>query len=266
MGRIMFLECEYGRFRELAYASCVAKQAAEYIARNTAHQVIEVPRPSPEEANNAIRRYKPHVVWFVGHGNRDAVTLERVQLWIRAPDHNTDILRDTIVCAESCLTGAYLGEYLVRSRGCRAYLGYKDPYWFLWCEGGGTNCPCSGDNPYGVRKEVWKILVESMHKATVTFVVSLAAGKDVYEANADSLKMFDKLIDEISRIRPENEAEASIIETCRWVLSMDKSAQVLYSSDHHSVPGGVRYAAAAAAVPLALAAASVGIMRKYGRK
>ena len=95
MAKFLFLLCEYGRYQELKYASCVARRIADEI-RRLGHQVILVERPSPSDANEAIKRHKPDVVWWVGHGNVDVTTLERLRVWIKAPNYNTDVLLSLI--------------------------------------------------------------------------------------------------------------------------------------------------------------------------
>ena len=236
MARILLLETNVGseRYRdgtgELWYASCVAKELAQ-VVRRLGHEVIEVEAPSPAAANTAIAQYKPHVVWWVGHGSQNATTLERVELWIRAaPDYNVDILNDTVACAESCLTGAYLGPYLVTARTCRAYLGYRDKYYLPTCPDD-YPCQCRGDNPYGVRPELWGVIVRSTHDATFHFVIGLAKGMNVAEAFYYSIDRFNYWIDYLNRVVPRDSSEAAVIRTAIWILSNNKSVQVLRAKD-----------------------------------
>lgn len=236
MARILLLESNIGAYMfgdgtgELWYASCVAKELAP-VVRGLGHEVIEVEAPSPEAANTAIAQYRPHLVWWIGHGSENVTTLERVELWISAaPDYNVDILNDTVACAESCLTGVYLGPYLVTARACKAYLGYRDLYYFPWC---GTDypCQCRGDNPHGVRPEIWSVIVRSMHDATFHFVIGLARGMSVSEAFNYSIARFDYWIDYLSRVAPRDSTEEAVIRTAIWVLAHDKSVQVLRAKD-----------------------------------
>jgi len=208
VGRFLLLEANIGRIRfadgtgELWYASCVAKELAEQI-RAAGHEVIEVVSPSPQVANAAVLQYRPHAVWWVGHGSENATSLENAAVWITAPGYNVDILNNTIACAESCLTGAYLGKFLVEQRGCLSYLGYTKDYYFVWC-GPEVPCQCKGENPWGVRPELWSLMVRSMHDATLHFLIGLARGMNVRQAFEHSLKRFDYWISYFSGATPRD--------------------------------------------------------------
>jgi hypothetical protein len=243
MGIFLLLEANIGKVMfdngtgELWYASCVARELAPQI-RAAGHSVIEVESPSPEAANTSIERYKPNVVWWVGHGSTDSITLENVALWIKAPGYNVDVLNSTIACAESCLTGAYLGKFLVEQRDCLAYLGYISEYLFPWC-GSRTPCQCSGENPWGVRPDVWSAIVRSTHDATFHFVIGLARGMNVKQAFDFSLNRFDYWINYLSSIPPADEYESATIRTAIWILSSNRDIQVLYAKDVGIVVPGV---------------------------
>jgi len=236
MAKFMFLETEYGRYRELLYASCVAKRIADEV-RKLGHEVIEVQRPSPSDANDAIRREKPDVVWWVGHGNANTTTLERVQVWIKAPDYNTDILNGMGACALSCLTGRYLGKYVTEERDCKAYLGYRDLFYFMWCaDPWRYNCACQGRNPWEVRPELWKKMVECMHEANLYWVLGLAKGMTAKEAYDFSIQRFNYWINYFENVKPKDKNEASVIRTVLWVLTHDRDCQVLYGDPNWKVP------------------------------
>jgi hypothetical protein len=241
MGRFLLLEGNVGYTRfpdgtgELWYASCVARELANQI-RAMGHEVVEVVSPTPEMANTAISQYRPNAVWWVGHGSTDTTTLENVAVWIKAPSYNVDILNNTIACAESCLTGAYLGKFLVEQRGCLSYLGYSREYYFLWC-GPRMPCQCRGDNPWNVRPELWELMVRSMHDATFHFMIGLARGMNVKQAFNLSLSRFDYWINYFASVTPRDDSEAAVIRTAMWVLQWDKSVQVLYAkSEGITVP------------------------------
>jgi len=236
MAKILILETEYGRFRELWYSSCVAKEYVPTL-KATGHEIIEVSKPYPADANRVIADKKPDLVWWCGHGSWTATTLERVRLWIRKPDFNTDILNDRVGLAESCKTGAELGPYLTTKKKCISYLGYKGSYWFMWCaDPYHYNCACSGRNPWGVREKIWAKLVRSMHDATFHFVLGLAKGMTTGEANEYSLKKFDEWIKYCEDIKPKDAREARVIRTTIWVLKTDKDHQVLCGKTDHKIP------------------------------
>jgi len=257
--KFLFLLTEHGRYSELKYASCVARRIAEQI-KAMGHEVIMIERPSPQDANDAVKRYKPDVIWWVGHGNPTTTTLENVRVWIKAPDYNTDILSDTIACALSCLTGRYLGKYVVESKGCMAYLGYTEEFWFPWCNDPKYfNCACSGENPYGVREELWEKIVECAHEANLYFVLGLAKGMNVEQATKYSLRRFDYWISYFESVRPKDDEERSVIKTVIWILKSNKDATVLYEKK----PAPVRAPELKMAVGIPMALVALGSLVSY---
>jgi len=224
--RILFLESHRGRYEELKYASCVAKKFAEELRRK-GHDVIEIERPTPEQANEAIKRYRPDIVWFVGHGYADRATLEEVREWITI-SRNIDILRNTVTVAHSCLTGIRLGKEAVR-RGAVAYLGYTEEFWFLWCDDERNyNCACEGRNPYGARQEVWRKLVTYPHYPPLVFLREVAGGRDLKSAFDESIETAKRLIKELESITPASPSEGAMIKVAVWSLDGNKDSQVLY--------------------------------------
>jgi len=224
--RILFLESEHGRYSELKYASCVASRYAEEL-RKKGHEVYEVRRPTPDEADAKIRELKPDVIWFVGHGDPDKATLENIRLWVRSTNDLWQF-RGRVVVAHSCLTGIELGKAAV-AKGAVAYFGYKDEMWFVWCdESKYPNCACSGENPYGVRPEVWMKLVTYPHHPPLEFLTAVAEGKDFKEAFDHSLAVTDKLVAELQSIQPLSQQEASMIKVTEWALEGNRDDQVLY--------------------------------------
>ena len=224
--RILFLESEHGRYNELKYASCVAKMYADEL-RKKGHQVYEISRPTPDEANAKIRELNPDVIWFVGHGDPDRATLENIQLWVRSINDLWQF-RGKIVVAHSCLTGIELGKAAV-AKGAVAYFGYTDEMWFVWCdESKYPNCACSKENPYGVRPEVWMKLVTYPHYPPLEFLTAVAEGRDFKEAFDYSLAVTDKLVAELQSIQPSSQQEASMIKVTEWALEGNRDDQVLY--------------------------------------
>lgn len=262
MARFLLLESNVGKVRysngtgELWYSSCVARELAKQI-KELGHEVIEVVAPSPEAANAAIHSYKPDVVWFVGHGLEDRTSLELAKLWIKAPDYNVDVVRGTVVCAESCLTGAYLGKYVVSNGGASAYLGFTKEVMFIWC-GEKVPCQCSGENPWGVRPEVWQVIVKAPHDAIFHFVIGLAKGLSLKQAYELAYNRFNYWIDYLSKIRYASDAEAAIARVAIWSLAWDANAMVLYARDASSSVVRVQ---APAVQPQAVAAPSPSIAR-----
>jgi len=248
--RFLFLECEEGRGYDLLYASCWARKIASEI-RNLGHEVIEIKRPLPEDATDAIRRYKPDVVWFVGHGWCCLTTLEKMKLWISTPrDYccffgycykgcteriNEDILAGTVTNALSCLTGQYLGEYLTKECGCVAYMGYDQPFFFIRVSGQDEECACAqGDcRVPGVRKEVLRKCLVCMMDGNLQFCMGLAQGMTVKEAFDYSLRKFDEWISDLESIAPATDGEKSLIRLAICVLKWDKKVQVIHGKLSH---------------------------------
>ena len=250
MAKFLFLECEEGRGYDLLYGSCWAWKIASEI-RNLGHEVIEVKRPLPEDATDAIRRYKPDVVWFVGHGWCCLTTLEKVKLWISTPKDyclvfghrmrgcsermNEDVLAGTVTNALSCLTGQYLGEYLTKERGCIAYMGYYEPFYFIRVRGQDKECACEqGDcRVPGVRKEVLRKCLVCMMDANLQFCMGLAQGMTVNEAYEHSLRKFDEWISDLESIEPATDREKFFIKLAITVLHVDKKHQVVHGKLSH---------------------------------
>lgn len=226
--RLLFLESIHGVYEELKYASCVAHKFAEEI-RKEGHEVIEVRDPTPEEGNEAIKKYNPDIVWWVGHGSPTKATLSRLKIWITTT-YNLRQIVNRIAVAHACYTGLKLGKVAISKR-TKAYLGYTKELWFQWCNDPEYyNCACSGKNPYGVNPELWKKILESSHVGSLTFVKELAEGKNYKTAFNDSIKAFDKYEEEFKSIKPSNPGEAAILKVQIWALENNKSAQVLYVS------------------------------------
>jgi len=233
MAKILFLETEYGkksnteRYRDLWYASCVAKEIAAK-CKELGHNIIEVSKPSPDDANKTIKKEKPDACWWVGHGNETTTTLEKVEVWI-STTYNTEILNDVGACALSCLTGKQLGNFLTTEKKCPAYLGYSSFFWLMWCNDSKYyNCACMGTNPLGVREELWRKMVTCMHESTLYYVLGLAEGKNAGEANEYSKTRFAYWIKYLEDIEPKNDTEAGVIETTIWCLNNDLKVQVLH--------------------------------------
>ena len=234
MAKILFLETEYGRYRELWYASCVAKKIAAK-CRELGHDVIEISKPLPSDANRVIEKEKPAVCWWTGHGNETTTTLENVKVWI-STTFNTEILNDVGACALSCLTGRQLGKFLTTEKKCPAYLGYSNLFWFMWCgDPKYYNCACMGKNTWGVREELWRKIVECMHESNLYYVLGLAEGKNAGEADEYSKTRFAYWIEYLEDIDPENATEAAVIKTVIWVLNNDKNVQVLHGDPNWKI-------------------------------
>lgn len=260
MAKFLFLLTVHGRWDELKYASCVARRIAEQV-RSLGHEVILVNEPTPQMANEAIRRYRPNVVWWVGHGNVNITTLEHIQVWIESPSFNTDILDGTIACALSCLTGVELGKYVTHVKKCIAYLGYTKEFWFLWCvDPRFYNCACSGRNPWNIRPELWEKMVTCMHEANLYFVLGLAKGMNTKDATDYSINRFKYWINYFRNVKPENRNEYAALKTTIWILGHNMSATILWGRKDVTVPGG-RAFNKMEALPLAIIA--IGSLVSY---
>ena len=228
--KFLFLLTKHGRFDELTYASCVARKFAEEIKKK--HTVIMVEDPDPKTANLVIKRYRPDVVWWVGHGNPNTTTLKDVAVWIQAPEYNTDILNGVIACAMSCLTARVLGKYVTKNKKCKYYVGYNDVIWFNWCNDEKYfNCACSGRNPYQIRQELWKNIIECVFDANLYFVKGLSDGKSVEDAYKMCYDRYNYWIDYFDNVETEGEHEFAIVRVTVWSLKHDRDALRLLGGD-----------------------------------
>ena len=221
---------------DLEYLSCVALDIAKRI-RALGHEVFVVYRPTPIDANNAIKKYKPDVVWWTGHGNVSVTTLEHVKIWISDQQHcgqsfgnaNREVLRGVTANALSCLTAACLGKSLTKNYGCNYYLGYYKEFLFTWCEcPHGTGCACGKYNPYSdVRDEVLKNAMICLPESNLYFLVGLAKGFTEPQAQGYSLIRFDQWIEYWYKFEPKTNHEWAIANLVARLLNADKSRQVL---------------------------------------
>ena len=231
------MACRVGRACELEYASCVARDIIAPKIAEGGHEVRVVNSPTPEDANRHIAEFKPDVVWWVGHGSQGATSLERVKIWIsdkQCPhnygDKNKEVLKGKIANALSCHTAACLGLRQTEG-GVRYWLGYKKPFWFIWCYCPQTwGCACGRYNPNPkVRDEVNRQVMICMHDANLFFCVGLAKGFTPEQAHGYSLMRFDKWIEHFEQFEPQTPEEASIVAMAVRVLKMDRPVQVLES-------------------------------------
>jgi len=230
--RFLFLETMNGvKGCELWYASCVAKRIAKEISR-LGHIVLEIERPTAQDAVKAIREFNPDVVWWVGHGNKGVTTLERLSVFISSSkcpnnkgDVNLDILSGRIANALSCLTASCLGA-VVTEYGAKAYYGYEKEFWFMWC-GCPTQygCACGAYNPWKpeVRDEILKIIMECMHEANLYFTLGIAQGMTPEEAFWYSIDRFNYWINVLEKIEPISDREAALIASAIRLLEIDRS-------------------------------------------
>jgi len=234
--KFLFLETFNGSNGcELYYASCVAKKIAQMV-KELGHEVIEVDRPSPADANNAIKTHRPDIVWWVGHGNADSTTLEKVQYWITTTK-NQSILDGTIADALSCITARNLGKLLTKSYGCKYYLGYYSEFWFVWCQcPNTTGCACGEHTPSGVRKKVAEYAFSCMHEANLYFILGLAKGFTPEQAHWYSLERFEQWIKFWKSFEPQNNKENSLIASVLQVLKIDKPIQRLCHNGEYVDP------------------------------
>lgn len=243
--KFLFLECHYGKHCELYYASCVAEKVAKQIKKK-GHEVIEVKTPSPEDANEAIRKHNPDHIWWIGHGARSAVSLEDVNIWIADREHcgqsygnkNREVLRGVNANALSCHTAYCLGKSLTAHYNTKWYLGYDKPFELIWC-GCDPTCACGENNPWGrkgVRDKVTRNAMECMHESNLYYTLGLAKGYDSQEAYWFSLQRFKHWIKYWEKFEPQSDREKSLANLVNRVLRKDMKRQKLVRSGKYMLP------------------------------
>jgi len=241
--RFLFLESRRGKRCELEYSSCVARGMAKKL-RDAGHEVKEVESPSPADANEAIRNFGPDHVWWVGHGNNCATTLENVDLWISSDkcgcqEKNTDILSGFSANALSCITAKCLGKDLTKNHGTSWYLGYYESFVFVWCKCPETwGCACGQYNPAPdkVRDHVLRKSMICMHESNLFFTVGLAKGYSPPQAHGLSLKAFKKWIKFWEEFEPQSDTEEGLANLVNSCLRRDKKRQRLVRNGEYVKP------------------------------
>lgn len=259
MARILFLEPETPAWWQ--YYTCMVPRIASKLS-NMGHEVIEITRPSPRDANDAIKKYSPHLVWWAGKSGYYYTSLENEEIWIstgRYPERNMDILDNTIAVTSSAFTASeapdgepdHLGPALCREHECNAYFGYKEYFRFPACI---HPCPCGKPKRHeNVRDKVWYPVYRCTHEASLHFVIAMARGKTVREAYWQAVDRFDYWIDYFKNIDPQNTEEEYIISLAKSDMEFDKHYQRYFGDPEATIPTPVDLR------PLALLGTCVGL-------
>ena len=204
MAKILILETTQGHPEtdlpeDLEYSSCVAKELAPAL-RTFGHEVIEILKPTPDDAVNAIETHNPDIIWHCGHGQVCITTLEepgKNGVWMTSKsgsydecviDRYLEYAPNKIFSMLSCLAGSELGPELI-NKGATAFMGYTESFWFLLCDG--APCPCGR----GFRDSEEIRGVKSVARCDLEWLSALAKGETIKEAYDSSQAKFQSEIE-----------------------------------------------------------------------
>lgn len=113
------------------YLSNWSKKAIE-IAKSKGVKVFDLfrDRANKKEVISMLKKQKPSLVIFNGHGDRNLITGYKDEPLVVA-EKNEEILKEKITYAISCKSAKILGPQSVDS-GARTYLGYDDDFIFIY--------------------------------------------------------------------------------------------------------------------------------------
>jgi len=102
------------------------------LGRQKAFQVTDLSGSKANEADFTSRVVKtnPSFIFFNGHGSKTAITGQDKEVLVSIR-RNLDLLKDRIVFARSCNAAERLGPKSISS-GARAFIGYKEPFIFMF--------------------------------------------------------------------------------------------------------------------------------------
>lgn len=86
-------------------------------------------RANFKEFNSIVKKVKPKLIIFNGHGNESVVTGYDDEPLVEG-GKNTEILKDSIVYARACSSAKVLGVESVE-KGCKSYIGYDEDFVFM---------------------------------------------------------------------------------------------------------------------------------------
>lgn len=201
MAKILILETTQGHPvsevpEDLEYSSCVAKEIAPAL-RDLGHEVIEILKPTPDDAINAIETHNPDVIWHCGHGQVCITTLEDTERWMThksgsysacTVDQYLQYAPNRFFSMLSCLAGSELGPQLI-NKGATAFMGYYESFWFLLCE----DAPCPCGRGLSDSEEIRGIKCPA--QCDLEWLHALAKGKTVKEAYDSSQTKFQSEIE-----------------------------------------------------------------------
>ncbi len=161
----------------LEYGSVVLHQIIEANKR-AGQTILELigTDATPENALKQLQTMNPIVFSMVGHGNGTTTSLECTAFLMNTESPELNLLKDKVISLVSCLTAQQLGPAIIDA-GAKAYVGYKEEFWFFIGDAAGTTRA-----------------VQSPFLAAFQFEASLLQGKSVTDARNEQLAKFDEEI------------------------------------------------------------------------
>ena len=107
-------------------------------AKGTDVLKLDGKRANRKNLTSIIKKTKPHLICFNGHGSYDSITGQDGENLVRMND-NEKILKGTIVNILACSSGKLLGPSCIKN-GTEAVIAYKEEFW-LFYDTEGTSRP-----------------------------------------------------------------------------------------------------------------------------
>ncbi|HLD85075.1 MAG TPA: hypothetical protein VI968_00810 [archaeon] len=164
-------------------------------------------KATKERVENYLRKMKPTLVIFNGHGleNATAILGHNDEPLIEV-GKNTDLLKGTIVYARACYSSNVLGKDVIE-KGGNSYIGYNGA--FSWLHSADRECNPAKDK-----------IAEPFKQISNEIPISILNGHTSIEAHERAKKLCSKLIQEYSSSENDELASAT-----RFWLFVDMNIQ-----------------------------------------
>ena len=140
---------------------------------------LEKEKAIRQNVESYLKKHKPQVIVFNGHGNEACVMGQDGDILLEA-NINTELLKGAIVYMRACDAGKLLGPDAIE-KGARNFIGYEELFRF-WARQEKFHKPLEDDYA--------KPFLECSNQV----VISLIKGKTAEEAQADSMALYKKSI------------------------------------------------------------------------
>ena len=102
------------------------------LAKTKGNDVLDLDgkRANRKELTSIIKKTKPHLICFNGHGSYNSITGQDGETLVRMND-NEKILQGTIVNISACSAGKLLAPSCIKN-GTKAIIAYKEEFWLFY--------------------------------------------------------------------------------------------------------------------------------------
>lgn len=169
-------------------------------AKTKGNEVLDLDekRANRKDLTSILKKTKPHLVCFNGHGNYDSVTGQEGEILVKAKD-NEEILKGTIVHILACSSGKILAPSCIQ-KGAEAIIAYKEEFWFFY-DRQGTSKPLIDSTA--------KLFLEPANLV----INSLLKGNTVEESYNKSQKLYKE---NIQKVLASNSSEGYLAKFLIW--------------------------------------------------